>query len=425
MLVIYEPLCKGFSHEKINSGFIYSFSKAFPIEKIYFYAHKTHIEALKNILNNDNLSIDNLIYKQLPISRNFTLLSFLINIYNLLKLRSKLKFNKDKKLFLTSYNTLILYIIKSYKCFSEIKFYIVLHGSFEEINSGELFIESNQVLKYKIPQKTAAKRLKNINFSKLTKYIVDLVGKLILKTSIFRYFFIKKFNTKKILEWRSNKNITFIAISKHIIINANKIFEYQKLNIKYHFYPNYFREKNTRPNNQYIKFGIFGYGDPLVLYNISKKLELVNVQNKFEIRVIGMDNSISNFFSFITTPSNGLPLSRKQMEHLVSDIDILLILYSNQKYRLSCSATIIEALSYCKPIIYFKNDCISYFNNNNLPIGFEANSVDDFVKHMSICIDDFILMKEKFNEFSENIMTLRNAYSIENNYKNLIDLWNE
>ncbi len=425
MVVIYEPLCKEFSHEKINSGFIYSFSKAFPKEKIYFYAHKSHIKSIKNILNNDNLSIDNLIYKKLPISRNLTLLSYFINVYNLLKLRSKLKCNEEIKLFLTSYNTLILYIIKSCKCFSEIKFYIVLHGSFEEINSGELFIKSNQVLEYQIPEKTAFKRLKNINPTKLTKFSVDFVGKILLKVSIFRYLFLKKFNTKKILEWRSNKNIVFIAISKHIIINAKKILDHHKLNIKYHFYPNHFYNNNSIANNKYIKFGIFGYGDPLVLYNISKKLELTNIKNQFEIRVIGMDNSISNFFPFITTPSNGLPLSRTQMEHLVSDIDVLLILYSNQKYRLSCSATIIEALSYCKPVIYFKNDCISNFNNNVSPIGFEANSVDEFVNYMVTCINNFNLMKEKFHVFSENIMKLRNTYSIENNYKNLIDLWRE
>ena len=60
MVVIYEPLCKDFSHEKINSGFILSFRKAFPNEEIYFFADNTHIKAIKNILLNDNLSIYNI-----------------------------------------------------------------------------------------------------------------------------------------------------------------------------------------------------------------------------------------------------------------------------------------------------------------------------------------------------------------------------
>ena len=135
-----------------------------------------------------------------------------------------------------------------------------------------------------------------------------------------------------------------------------------------------------------------------------------------------MDNSVSHFFPFIKAPSNGLPLTREQMEKHVSDIDVLLILYSNQKYRLSCSATIIEALSYCKPIIHFKNDCISYFNNNST-IGFEANNIDEFVNYMVKCINDFSLFKAKSKVFTDNIINLRKIYSIENNYKSLIELW--
>ena len=423
MIVIYEPLCKEFSHEKINSGFIYSFSKAFPEEEICYCAHKTHLKAIKNILLIDNLKIENIKYKKFTISRNISFLSYIINIYNLIRLKKFLKSNNEIKIFLTSYNTLILYIIKNFKYFKGIKFYLVLHGSFEEINSGELNVKNNQILTYKIPEKDAIKRLKNISFSKLIKYIFHKISDKVNKLNFFRIIFSRKFNGKVILGWRTNDNIIFIAISKHIIINAKKILDLDKINIKYHFFPNNFYQNIIRPNNIHIKFGIFGYGDPQVLYNISKKLQSFNLQNKFEIRVIGMDNSITSYFPFITSPSNGLPLERKEMEKLVSDIDMFLILYGNQKYRLSCSATILEAISYNKPIIHFTNDCISQFNPKNARIGYEASNINEFCDHIENCIINYDNLEPIFNIFYNNLLKLRQEYSIDNNYKNLINLY--
>ena len=423
MVIIYEPLCKGFSHEKINSGFIYSFSKAFPGEVIYFYAHKSHIKAIKSIIINDDLLIDNLFYKDLFVFRNITFLSYVINVYNLFRIRKKLKNHKQVKLFLTSYNTLILYIIKSFKCFNEIKFYLVLHGSFEEINTGELSIKSNQILEHQIPDKSILQRLNNISFNKILKYFFLLFSKNILKYSIFKVIFLKKFNSKKILEWGSNKNLTFIAISKHIIINAKKILDLDKINIKYHFYPNQFHNIYKMNCNKHVKFAIFGYGDPLILYNISKNLEKRYIQKDFEIRIIGMDNSITKYFSFIKSPSNGRTLKREEMEKMVNDIDFFLILYGNQKYRLSCSATILEAISYNKPIIHFKNDCISQFNSPNSRIGFESNSIDEFCDHLENCIINFDDLKPNLDIFYQNLNKLRLQYSIDSNFSNLTDIY--
>ena len=62
MIIICEPTCRGVSHEKFNSGFIYGLSLAYPQETIRFYADITHIEAIKNILIHDKVIIDNIEY---------------------------------------------------------------------------------------------------------------------------------------------------------------------------------------------------------------------------------------------------------------------------------------------------------------------------------------------------------------------------
>ena len=57
MIVVCDLLCKSMSHEKVNSGFIYGLSLAFPGEAIRFYADATHIEAIKKMSITDGLKI--------------------------------------------------------------------------------------------------------------------------------------------------------------------------------------------------------------------------------------------------------------------------------------------------------------------------------------------------------------------------------
>ena len=424
MIVIYEPLCKEFSHEKINSGFLYSFHKAFPDSIIHFYAHKSHIDYIRKIIESDNLLINNLVFHQRSISNKISLFSFIIHFINLIKITKSLLINKEKRIFLTSFNIIVLFIIKFFNYFNQFNFYLVLHGSFEDINNGVLNSKSNQILKYNtLPKKSTLKKFKNINLNK----IIALIKKYFQfnRVSIFKYFFLKKFNTKTLFDWKHDKkNITYIAISEHVLHNAKKILNTNIINIKYHFYPNVFSNKIYKPENKSIKFAVFGYGDPLVLYNIAKILENAQINDSnFEIRIIGMDNTITEFFYFITNPSNGSTLKRTEMELLVDDIDIFLILYSNQKYMLSCSATILEAISYNKPIIHFKNDCISQFNSDFCKIGYEVNSINEFSDIMVNCINNYPKIKNDLNYFSKNISFLKRKYSIDNNYKNLIDLY--
>ena len=112
MIIICEPQCKGFSHEKINSGFIYALRLAFPSKKIVLFAHSTHIYALKSIIKHDNLTLENVEY----ISIEFESLYGNFGIFNYTRILKKI-FNYSLKnnvhqLFFLSFNAPILYIIK-------------------------------------------------------------------------------------------------------------------------------------------------------------------------------------------------------------------------------------------------------------------------------------------------------------------------
>jgi hypothetical protein len=134
-----------------------------------------------------------------------------------------------------------------------------------------------------------------------------------------------------------------------------------------------------------------------------------------------MDNSGLSLFDNISCPSSGERLLREDMEKYVIDIDVFLILYDESLYRISCSGSILESISYKKPIIHFNNDCIDFFNNSKLPIGVRVNSIDDYANTMVNYIENYEIIKNDFILYKNNIEILREKYKIENNIKTIKD----
>ena len=134
-----------------------------------------------------------------------------------------------------------------------------------------------------------------------------------------------------------------------------------------------------------------------------------------------MDNRGTESFPNITCPSPGKVLDRGEMEKYTQDIDMFLILYDISRYRLSCSGSILESLSYTKPILHFNNDCINTFNKPENPIGICCNSLEEFVSKMEDIIENYEMYIHEFQTFRNNILKLRDECSIENSLTQLRD----
>ena len=281
-----------------------------------------------------------------------------------------------------------------------------MHGEFEEISN---FSGSFNSFK-NIPAPSFIKKIKNINFSIINNFIINF---LVENDPLNRYF--KNKSLLSILK-KMGDNCRFIVLSNHIAQNASKTIDLNQYNIKTIYYPQIRSTKLFKYNNENVKFGIFGYGDTKVLYNINLKLLKSNLRSNFEIKIIGMDNRGIEKFPWMSAPSNGRTLNRNQMEELLEDIDFLLILYTDDKYNLSCSASIIEAISYCKPILHLKNDCISHFNQKE-KIGYQSNNIDLFVEQMERIINNYGEEKIKLKKFQSNIIKLQKSISVESNLK--------
>ncbi len=421
MVIFCEPQVKGLSHEKVNSGFIYGLSLAYPDENIRFYADITHIDAIKNILNIDNIVINNIEYVPIRFHDLYSIKGMLTYYFLFKRIFSEVLESGTNKIFFLSITPTILYVIKKLKHkheYKEMKFTFVLHGSFDNVAN-----EYDKPVGIDLP----IKKMKNRFFVQF-KYTIQmlrqmrpidafktLVSNFIGRVVIPWHLTSKRiFTDRKMLLWKHSTDYRYIALSPHIIKNAEKYIDVKKLNMYTVILPTVFKEPSAQPDNEYVKFAIFGYGNPLALHNILTLLSQKDLRHPYEIRIIGMDNRGTSEFPNVTSPSPGKRLDRSEMEKYAEDIDMFLILYDRTRYRLSCTGSILESLSYTKPILHFDNDCIDAFNRPDNLIGIRCNSLNAFVYQMEDIIENYGSYRIEFQNFRKNILKLRNECAIEN-----------
>ena len=51
MIYVVEPKCKGWEHEKVNSGFLKQLNEALPYKRIHFFADSSHVECVNKIFD--------------------------------------------------------------------------------------------------------------------------------------------------------------------------------------------------------------------------------------------------------------------------------------------------------------------------------------------------------------------------------------
>jgi len=405
VIVIIEPFCKKMSHEKINSGFLTGIRLSYPDEEVQLYAHKSHIEALINILDHDKVDINNVTFVEIINAPNTGIISLVAYTYIFYKIFNDLINREIKKVFFLSFSPAILLIIKKLKMinkFSGLNFLFILHGAFEEIAGNG----NNQLYISKINS------LREV-FKLIYQYYLDLIN------LPWNYISKRHFSFLKVFKYNHDKDFRYVALSPHIIRNARIFLDVDYYNIHLINFPINFQKENILLESEYMKIAVFGYGNSKKLSDISKLLVEENISDKFEIKIIGMDNRGLSDFPFIKFTSNGQPLTRFEMEKEAKDVDIFLILYESNGYRLSCSGSIFEALSYCKPIIHLQNECIDYYNNSDLPIGISCKSDYDLAITLKNIIENNDNERSRLIEFRKNILTLRDRLDIKHSIEQI------
>ncbi len=416
MIFVCEPCVRGASHEKVNSAFLECIRLAYPHDGIRFFADASHIAALKRIAVVDGLDFSGVDFVPLRVDNPEGPFQFVRYASQLRMIFDQaLDANVPRILFLSA-NPAVQFQAKRLQSsarYSGLHFCFVLHAGFEAIATDK--VEALPLL----PMPGSSQRLREIAREKGLRHVVRAaVRRLASSANIaargWSWLTRRYLGVRRVMEWRHSDKVSYIALSPHVIANAKQYLDPAALNISAVALPTVFRNFAPHVSTDYVRFAVFGYGNTPMLYSVMTRLAACDVKRRYEVRIIGMDNRGMSRFPHVTAVSPGKFMERHEMEAHVADVDMFLILYDRSRYRLSCSNSIMEALSYRKPILHLRNDCIDSFNNQELPIGYGVEDDAACAELMAEIINNFPSRKVDLDDFSRNIDILRFRYSLVN-----------
>jgi hypothetical protein len=394
-------------------------------------AHRSHLTAIANILEHDQVKIEKLEYRAIPFKEAESFYSFICYFHQRYSILAEVVKSGENRILFLSYCSSLLWILKKYRghfgLFKKLNFLIVLHGSFENIrnpdNREDQETSSVPLKPIQNSRKSFRSKLRKALSTKPRALIIKIIEIFLrnLKRGTTKWPKISErlFNEKQIVE-TGNVGFRYLALAPYITENAYKFLDRKKVDIRWVFLPTIFSKMENKLRNKNLKIAVFGYGNSKRLSEVSAYLFDLKKDFNFEIRIVGMDSRGTEGYPFISVPDHG-PLKRDRMEFLVRDIDFFLILYERNRYRLSCSGSVFEALSYRKPIIHLDNECVNFFNSDLNPIGIKCDSTREVARTISELADKFEQSESMIATFLNNINLLRHQVCIENNFKRLTD----
>lgn len=426
MFAICDLVVTNGSHESPNSGFLASVLELYGNDTILLYGERDHIHVIKNRVVSHGFDDSNLIMRPLfHVSQSAAPIGFMCAFWVCLKMLFELKKNGCDTLLVLGCQPAHFYILKfllSLNFFSRINIVFILHGYLEELakTSGEI----TQLIPFDTPpasqpcwwRKFAALSWKDI-FIKTLRIAGRKVKQFYSRFQGWHPILFH-FSVTGSLLYKKSHRFRYIVLSDHILTRLRKYVDLDSLGISSITMPSLFSTPPHLPNNDHAKFAIFGFGNSGMLQRLNMALASMDIQNDYEIRIVGMDGRGIEPYPNVTQPVKGF-LAREQMEELIQDVDMFLILYEDFRYKLSCSASIIEAHCYAKPILYLANECIDFFNPPHCPIGISCRDAESMAEEIQKIVNNYQESKNNLHQYYDNILIRRQEIDIMNSLPKL------
>jgi hypothetical protein len=449
LILIFEPLCKGISHERINCGFIAGAKAAFPEERIIFYGETSQIYALQRVFALEKYDTSGIEYMAVSIEPNDGLISIIRNIKILRIIFNFAIKNGSTRILFTAVSSPVLVAakyLKQLKKYQALKLMYVMHDILESIGNIKGGFMAGQGIEIpKLELDTGLKRKGAINyycakFDELgmlgfllriqsllianLKKAALLAFRFIYKKSILKDIISRIFSFSTLLKKLNSEWYELIVLSPHIKINLDHYIDATHLKIAVVTMPFMFSRKSfdqipterqidsTETN---VRFGAIGNGHPGRLRELAERLIQIEPRGKYEIAAFTMNNAGFDRFSNIRHFGIGRRVSREIIDAEVSSIDYFLYLYDETQYNLSCSGSFFEVFSYIMPIIAFPCKCIDYFNTPELPIGYRCKGIEEMSNLMKKMVEAPNVFAAQREIFRTNITHLRNELNCVSN----------
>lgn len=410
MIVVCEPQCEGVSHEKVNSGFLTLIRRAFPDRAIRVYAAETHRDALLSILAHDGVVIDQLEFRSFTVRDGYTargIAGYHFAFQRLL--RETVEAGCTDILFLST-SPVLLHLLKRLHAkpeLSHLHFTFVMHAELEDIANATYHPVSGTV----VAEPSLLEKLRSIRPLELPGKVAGLVARKL--ATRYAAALHGRFRMRDELVRHASPSYSYIALSRHVVANAASYLDPAALQLRAVTMPINFASERPVVENDHLTFATFGYGDPGALRQVVEHLDRLAPKRSYELRIVGMDNRGLEHHPHVTCTSPGKRLSRDEMERQITDVDAFLILYDRDRYRLSCSGSIFEALSYGKPVLHIGNPCVAQFDAPTSPIGVGHADLAELARTMARMIDDPTWARRELAERRTNLRRLRGRLAIE------------
>jgi hypothetical protein len=405
------------SHETPNAGFVGALIKCFPDEELVLYGEKLHLRSIQEILARNGIAMKLMRFRPIFASGSHGLPMSLYSCFHML--REIKRNNGDRVLFLSA-SPEQEYVVKK-MCmwfFKSINCTFILHGAFEKLSGVPWFITPH--LSGTVKKQPLIERLRGKSFAYIRAELWAMIWRR-LKAAFLQFGSIECDIKNSLLAFQETDRFKHVMLSSHIELNAAKYIDTAKLNAYTITMPAIFSIKPpSLPINTYAKFAILGCGNTGLLQRLNMTLATLNIRQNYEIRLIGSDGRGIGGYPHVTRPIPRM-LHRVEMEVLMRDIDMQMILYEHSRYRLCCSASILEAHAYAKPIIYLKNDCIDAFNQPPKSIGICCANVREMAMHIQRIVNNYTKFQDELQQYYKNILFHRNRINIMNNLHLLKD----
>lgn len=409
MIIIFEPQCRGFSHEQFNAGFLYGYSLAYPEEKIVFFGEKEHIKCVKAVFISANLSFNKIefIKAEIPESNKLSKISVVLEYYQtfkkLLHYASENNCNKIALLSIYSYNLIPLKLLIELHYKNAFRFQIMMHGTLE-------FVKRSNI---------------SIPFAGFSIKLFKRLGKIFkLSSADFKlkptnkYLYEKLFRVS--LRLFGNANISYFVFREDSLRSVGKYLpeirqHFKSIDLPY-IYKDAPRKDGVVSSNK-LKFATIGRSDVFAVQNVVRKLNNdTNISvNNFEIRIVGPGKVGQDDLESIKYIGDGQILSRAEIEEQINDIQYILFFYDPDSYELTTSGAFFDAIAYCKPIIFLKNHCLDFYYDK-YKFGYRCNNIDELISAMKrIILSDEI----NYQGFVSEIIRMQQDTVISNNYYKL------
>ena len=197
-----------------------------------------------------------------------------------------------------------------------------------------------------------------------------------------RYFFLKK---RKLF-------IKYCVLGDSIIENLKpiikeKIDDFISIDHPYLFEKRGIKEKSISSR---ISFATIGeLNDFKGLDSYLKLLDKVDKENKNFLVIGNVSHKLEEFEKRgVIVKGKDNFIERKEFENLISDIDYALYFYTKDKYKITASGAVLDAINARKPIIALKNDYFSYLFGKYGQIGYLFESIEEMSNRIDLLNDN-------------------------------------